>query len=110
MYINTFKKVVFLYIKNQEIVNSSTSNDTTQHTNDESYTVIQTQMVKIHTSDEESDLNSANDINDEFVKDTLSPYEIERLERIERNKRKFEEIFGHEKQEKKARNVNVHKV
>ena len=32
------------------------------------------------TSDEESDLNSADDIDDEFVKDMLSPYEIERLE------------------------------
>ena len=50
-------------------------------------------------------MNSADDIDDEFVKDMLSPYEIERLERIERNKRKFEEIFGHDKQDDKRKNV-----
>ena len=94
-------------IKNRKIVNS---NDTTRHTNDVSYVVNNSDTnstgedpTSSSTSDEESDSNSADDINDEFVKDTLSAYEIERLERIERNKRKFEEIFGHEKQDDRRR-------
>ena len=73
-------------------MNSSTSNDTTRHTNDVSYVVDNSDTnstgedpTSSSTSDEESDSNSADDINDDFVKDTLSPYEIEKLERIERN-------------------------
>ena len=64
------------------------------HADDSDTSMISSNFEELESTDESN--------NDESV-ERLSDYEVKRLERIARNKRKFEEIFGQGKQQCKEK-------